>query len=80
MGFHPKTNGHYERMIQILNISGDHIVKENPSKWSQQLSLAEFVVNNAVRVADGYGPFCLNAEEHPIVLYTFAATRGTNQV
>ena len=65
--FHPQTDGQSERMIQKVENFLRLYVERRPASWSQQLALAEFVVNNAINVATGYTPFYFNSGDHPIV-------------
>ena len=65
--FHPQTDGQSERMIQTLENFLRPYVERHPHDWSNQLSLAEFVANNAVNVSTGYSPFYLQAGDNPIV-------------
>ena len=54
-------------MIQTLENFIRPYVKAHPQTWSQYLTVAEFVVNNAINVAAGYSPFYLNAGYHPLL-------------
>ena len=54
-------------MIQTLENFVGPYVKAHPQTWSQYLTLAQFVSNNAVNVAMGYSPFYLNAGDYTIV-------------
>ena len=54
-------------MIQMLENLIRPYVEAHSQTWSQYLTLAEFVTNNAVNVATGYNPFYLNAGDHPLV-------------
>ena len=58
-------------MIQTLENFLRPYDERHPHDRSNQLSLAEFAANKAVKVSTGYSPFYLQAGENPIVPSTF---------
>ncbi len=56
-GYHPQSNGQTERANQDLERMLRCVVSQNPSSWSQQLSLVEYAHNSLPVSGTGLSPF-----------------------
>ncbi|GJP52564.1 hypothetical protein CLOM_g11666 [Closterium sp. NIES-68] len=67
--YHPKTDGQIERanqrMEQLIRTTCDDM-----ADWEQQLSLIEFVCNNASSATTRQSPFYMNYGENPTIPIT----------
>lgn len=83
IAFHLETDRQSEVTIPVIENFLRPSVEHRPSTWVEQLSLAEFVANNAVNISIGYTLFYLNQGTHPITPSTVLAKgtpKGSNQV
>ena len=55
--FHPQTDGHTERVNQLLEDLLRMYVKERSGKWEDYLHLVEFAYNNDYQALARYSPF-----------------------
>ncbi|POM81798.1 Pol protein [Phytophthora palmivora] len=62
---HPQTDGQTEGVNHVLEDTPRCICTEAPRSWSDQLSMVEFALNNAVPASTGFTPFYLNGLRHP---------------
>ncbi|POM57631.1 Pol protein, partial [Phytophthora palmivora] len=67
---HPQTDGQTERVNRVLEDTLRSFCAEAPRSWSDQLSMVEFALNNAVHASTGFTPFYLNGLRHPQVPLT----------
>ncbi|POM75026.1 Pol protein [Phytophthora palmivora] len=67
---HPQTDGQTERVNRVLEDTLRSICAEAPRSWSDQLSMVELALNNAVHASTGFTPFYLNGLRHPQVPLT----------
>ena len=54
--FHPQTDGHTERVNQVLEDMLRMYVKEQLGKWEDYLHLVEFAYNNHYQALTRYSP------------------------
>ncbi|POM69112.1 Pol protein [Phytophthora palmivora] len=57
---HPQTDGQTKRVNRVLEDILRSICAETPRSWSDELSMVEFTLNNAVHPSTGFTPFYLN--------------------
>ena len=55
--FHPQTNGHSERTIQILDDMLQACVLDHKGSWEEHLPLVEFTYNNSYQVSKQMAPY-----------------------
>ena len=55
--YHPQTDGHTERVNQVLEEMLRMYVMDKPGKWEDYLQLVEFAYNNNFQVSLGLSPF-----------------------
>ncbi|POM67421.1 Pol protein, partial [Phytophthora palmivora] len=67
---HPQTDDQMERVNRVLEDTLRSFCAEAPRSWSDQLSMIEFALNNAVHASTGFTPFYLNGLRHPQVPLT----------
>jgi len=67
-GYHPEANGQAERTNQTLEQYLYIYCNYQQDNWSELLSLAEFVYNNAPNTTTGVSPFFANKGYHPNLL------------
>ncbi|POM69240.1 Pol protein [Phytophthora palmivora] len=60
---HPETDGQTERVNRVLEDTLRSICAERPRSWSDQLSMIEFALNNAVHASTRFTPFYSNGEQ-----------------
>ncbi|GJP73431.1 hypothetical protein CLOP_g4144 [Closterium sp. NIES-67] len=64
--YHPQTDGHTERLNQIVEQLLRAACKDDISKWDLHLPVVEFAYNNATHAATGQTPFFLCYGRHPL--------------
>ncbi|GJP86628.1 hypothetical protein CLOP_g16628 [Closterium sp. NIES-67] len=64
--YHPQTDGHIERLNQIVEQLLRAACKDEISKWDLHLPVLEFAYNNATHAATGQTPFFLCYGRHPL--------------
>ncbi|GJP49466.1 hypothetical protein CLOM_g8665 [Closterium sp. NIES-68] len=64
--YHPQTDGHTERLNQIVEQLLRAACKDEISKWDLHLPVLEFAYNNATHAATGQTPFFLCYGRHPL--------------
>ena len=67
--FHPQTDGHNERVNQVLEDLLRMYVKDQPGKWEDYLHLVEFSYNNNYQASARFSPF--------EILYGISCKAGT---
>ena len=55
--YHPQTDGHAERVNQVLEDMLRMYVMDQPSKWEDYLHLVEFSYNNHYQASAKLSPF-----------------------